>query len=153
MLYHPNVAPKRAIAPVMAHWQWQPKSNSTVATIVRKIWIWVHAAAFEEAYQMLCQLVSSSTETTHTDEAVVVRDLRHQMLVFDFTGPRTMQYLSAVLQPCQDQSEQSQVSCCRRNTVTANRMNRDLIPVMANARPLTYSSSTATRCDTGSYCS
>ncbi|KAG2180764.1 hypothetical protein INT44_003771, partial [Umbelopsis vinacea] len=90
-LYHYMTYPQNAICPITFLWQQNPSST------VSKLWLWVHPAAFEEAWGCL----KEAQEKTQMNDTVVVTDLRDEILMFQLTGPRSTALLHAVLDTVQ----------------------------------------------------
>ncbi|KAM3579893.1 Ribonucleases P/MRP protein subunit pop1 [Umbelopsis sp. WA50703] len=88
VLFHHMCYPQRAIGPVK--FLWQQKHDSTGS---RKLWLWIHPASFDEAWQCLTE----SQKMTNLAKSVEITDLRDEILMFELTGPRSTALLHAVL--------------------------------------------------------
>ena len=106
LLHHPDRHPYGLIAPVK--FQWQPPSfppdslsSSSGQSLLpvssstpRRLWLWLHAAVYEELLQLL-----SSVASQHRCE---VQSLRGQLCRFELTGARCQQTLAKVLKVAED---------------------------------------------------
>ncbi|KAG9291822.1 hypothetical protein G9A89_012107 [Geosiphon pyriformis] len=89
---------------------WQPKLDDDVT---RKILIWIHPSAFEEALQIL----NDAIEHLGLKKAITLENLQNEFLMFELTGPRSTALLQTVLNVCEEltQSEKHQFNAPRIN--------------------------------------
>ncbi|KAH8554274.1 NUC188 domain-containing protein [Umbelopsis sp. PMI_123] len=90
-LFHYMSYPQKAVCPITFLWQQHPP------TALSKLWLWIHPAAFDEAWECL----KVAQEKTQNENTVVVTDLRDEILLFQLTGPRSTALLHAVLDTAQ----------------------------------------------------
>ncbi|KAI8055247.1 ribonucleases P/MRP protein subunit POP1-domain-containing protein [Syncephalis plumigaleata] len=124
-----NTYPQRVIAPVMV--VWQPVEDTPTDAVIRRVWLWIHPAAFDQVEQLFIKLKSESVDRSSTLpqlESLIIRDLRSELLVFDFIGPRTHHYLSKVLDVCQDDQTSTSTATTLWRTLTSLRTTQSLPP-------------------------
>ncbi|RKP26987.1 NUC188 domain-containing protein [Syncephalis pseudoplumigaleata] len=107
LIHEYNAYPQRVIAPVMVLWRPLPPAMTSTTgdddSATRQVWLWIHPAAFDQVEQLFVQL-KSQDGIAHLPQLshLVVRDLRAELLAFDFVGPRTHDYIARVLDVCED---------------------------------------------------
>ncbi|KAI8878116.1 POPLD-domain-containing protein, partial [Backusella circina FSU 941] len=85
-LYQYLSYPKKLISPIS--FLWKPETKDT-------LWLWVHPAGINEALEA----IKIAIEKQDVKDTVQFRDLREDILRFDFTGPRSTALLQAILEP------------------------------------------------------
>jgi len=110
-LFHYMAYPQGAICPITFLWQ-QHEGTSTD----RKVWLWIHPASFSEAWECL----KEAQEKTNYSEAVAVRDLRDEILMFELTGPRSTALLQAILTTAEPTNNEQTDATSRSNNTKAN---------------------------------
>ncbi|KAJ3175641.1 hypothetical protein HK101_010616 [Irineochytrium annulatum] len=85
-LHRPGSFPNGAICPITFHWH----PNSDVDR-TRKLWIWVHPSAFEEALECFVDVSNAS------EGKVSFKHIDSELSRFEFTGPRSHAVLTEVL--------------------------------------------------------
>ena len=95
LLHYPQRYPHGLIAPVKFHWR---PPTVGAASAERALWLWVHAAVYEELLQLL-----SAVAAQH---GCAVQSLRGELCRFELTGSRCQQVLGKVLKAVEDESSQ-----------------------------------------------
>ena len=95
LLHHVDTHPHGLIAP--AQFLWRPKRPLSPPNEPRQLWLWLHAAVYDEALEAL----RASAGTVEC----VVDELRGELCRFELTGARCQQVLSQVLQPSPSPSD------------------------------------------------
>ncbi|KAI9597889.1 ribonucleases P/MRP protein subunit POP1-domain-containing protein [Syncephalis fuscata] len=101
-LHKPNEYPQQMIAPVMVLWKPLISINDQLnESVTRHVWLWIHPSAFDQAYQLLDELKTNNQLIDLPQlSTLIIRDLRSELLVFDFIGPRSHHFISSVLDIC-----------------------------------------------------
>lgn len=114
--------PAGMIGPAEILWQPRPTSNTGDRKGKRKqvgnpvedackrhLWIRIHPSIFDETYKTLVKAISSYYQRPDARSAdrgvgVEMKDLRGAMNSFEIMGPRSMQILEGILDPCRTES-------------------------------------------------
>ena len=89
LLHHVDAHPHGLIAPVQ--FLWRPTRPLAPADAPRELWLWLHAAVYDEALEAL-RAAAEAAECA-------IDELRGELCRFELTGARCQQVLSRVLQP------------------------------------------------------
>ena len=89
LLHHVDSQPHGLIAPTQ--FLWRPKRPLSPSDEQRELWLWLHAAVYDEALEAL-RAAAGMAECA-------VDELRGELCRFELTGARCQQVLSRVLQP------------------------------------------------------
>ena len=92
LLHYPDRYPHGLIAPVK--FLWRPATTLSSLSAERALWLWIHAAVYEELLQLL-----SSVGAQH---GCAVQSMRGELCRFELTGSRCQQVLGKVLRVAED---------------------------------------------------
>lgn len=107
MLYAVDSFPLGAICPATFLWNYDASTSASC----RRMWIWIHPAAKEEALTALQNAIAmtngiaSPACNASLTPVATLADLSQEILTLEFTGPRTPSFLQAVLEPCEEDLE------------------------------------------------
>ncbi|KAL3652748.1 hypothetical protein CASFOL_002429 [Castilleja foliolosa] len=105
MLHHAGKPCFPPIAPVTYMWQSQNgKQNVDDGTIIRQLWVWVHAAAFEEAYDSLRSACAKQTNTARSAHCV---SREGHLAKLELVGSKVFELLQKALIPTNCNSEKA----------------------------------------------
>jgi ribonuclease P/MRP protein subunit POP1 len=114
---------------------WQPISitsvkDTTTDSIIRRVWLWIHPAAFDQVEQLFTKLKSQADDMINLPQlsSLIIRDLRSELLVFDFIGPRTHHYISSILDVLQDDHDNTSSAATLWRTLASLRTTQSLPP-------------------------